>query len=257
VVSRVQALVVIAKLASLRFLTGQLNEQQPPSLQAEMPSTARHSEAPPLFSPAAFHHTRGSFAVGGVSLGTKFIVVSVPSYMLPPGPGCYLSATSASRAISDLNSKISQLESYRQSVNFANSGLNGVHLSDYRINQALSEALHRRSEAEWDERRLKQEGTFGQLIGAVGDFWRNYNDMKDANTIGADKYFHAKANNLAAARGSVGERTAAFLSNLRENWFPGQNPGGIDSQSDRRANDWGRSGGDPNRYRPNGLDPKY
>lgn len=36
---------------------------------------------------------------------------------------------------------------------------------------------------------------------AFGDFLRNYEDMKDANTIGADKYFHYKANYEASSRG--------------------------------------------------------
>ena len=31
-------------------------------------------------------------------------------------------------------------------------------------------------------------------IGAVGDFLGKYRDMREANTIGADKYFHCKAN---------------------------------------------------------------
>ena len=30
-----------------------------------------------------------------------------------------------------------------------------------------------------------------------------------------------------------------------------------DLKADQEANKWGRNGGDPNKYRPNGLDPKY
>lgn len=30
-----------------------------------------------------------------------------------------------------------------------------------------------------------------------------------------------------------------------------------DSRKDQMANEWGRSGGNPNRYRPRGLDDKY
>ncbi len=33
--------------------------------------------------------------------------------------------------------------------------------------------------------------------------------------------------------------------------------GNADSEADQRANRWGRNGGDPNRYRPNGLPKKY
>lgn len=33
--------------------------------------------------------------------------------------------------------------------------------------------------------------------------------------------------------------------------------GKVDSEADQEANRWGRNGGDPNRYRPNGLPNKY
>lgn len=55
-----------------------------------------------------------------------------------------------------------------------------------------------------------------QILGAVEDFVRNHFDMREANTIGGDKYFHCVANCQAAQRGSVGAATASFLSNLRE-----------------------------------------
>ncbi|MET4899010.1 RHS repeat-associated core domain-containing protein, partial [Sphingomonadaceae bacterium jetA1] len=51
---------------------------------------------------------------------------------------------------------------------------------------------------------------------AAGDFRRNYQDMREANTIGGDKYFHCKANCEAASRGAVGERVAEKISNVRE-----------------------------------------
>jgi len=41
-----------------------------------------------------------------------------------------------------------------------------------------------------------------QAVGAVGDFVGNYMDMREANTIGADRYFHCKANCEAAKRGT-------------------------------------------------------
>jgi len=41
---------------------------------------------------------------------------------------------------------------------------------------------------------------------ALGDFARNYNDMVQANTKYADKYFHAKANCEAAQRGLTGKQ---------------------------------------------------
>ena len=106
------------------------------------------------------------------------------------------------------------------------------------------------------------------VVGATDDFLDNYNDMRDANTIGADKYFHCKANCEASQRGSVGERTAEHVSNIRE-WVD-QNIKGDPlsaSQADQRANIYGRQQGSSNPqgdckilcspFRPNGLDHKY
>lgn len=50
----------------------------------------------------------------------------------------------------------------------------------------------------------------------LGIFLTNYNNMKKANTIGADKYFHAKANFEAAQQGLVGSMFAKIISDLRE-----------------------------------------
>lgn len=52
--------------------------------------------------------------------------------------------------------------------------------------------------------------------GAMGDFLRNYKDMRDANYIGGDKYFHCKANCEATKRGPLGEATAEVISDARE-----------------------------------------
>lgn len=40
--------------------------------------------------------------------------------------------------------------------------------------------------------------------------------MRDADTHGADKYFHARANCEAAQRGIVGEMIAKAIDDLRE-----------------------------------------
>jgi len=53
-------------------------------------------------------------------------------------------------------------------------------------------------------------------FGAVGDFWGNYDDMRSANTIGADKFFHCMANCEAARRGRAGRVVAHGISELRE-----------------------------------------
>ncbi|HEY7811306.1 MAG TPA: RHS repeat-associated core domain-containing protein [Allosphingosinicella sp.] len=104
---------------------------------------------------------------------------------------------------------------------------------------------------------------------ASGDFARNYNDMRKANTIGADKYFHCKANCEAASRGPVGEFVAEKISNARE--ITDQRVKGDPrsaSQADQRANRQGRGAGatkrDPGickaacgKFRPGKLDRKY
>ena len=115
-----------------------------------------------------------------------------------------------------------------------------------------------------------------QIYNAVNVFIRNYNDMKEANTIGADKYFHSKANCEASQLGDFGEITAKGISDLREftDSFKNVYIKGMteiestkDSADDEEANKYGRSQGknNPNEncgdlveiYRPNGLPEKY
>ena len=54
----------------------------------------------------------------------------------------------------------------------------------------------------------------GMTLFTMSNFLKNYNDMKDANTIEADKYFHAKANCQAAQKGNP--MGAIILSGARE-----------------------------------------
>jgi len=51
---------------------------------------------------------------------------------------------------------------------------------------------------------------------AFSAFWKNYKNMRKSNTIGADKYFHCRANYEASEKGWGGFAVAAFLSNMRE-----------------------------------------
>ena len=100
--------------------------------------------------------------------------------------------------------------------------------------------------------------------------------MKETNTIGADKYFHSKANCEASQLGDFGEITAKGISDLREfaDSFKNVYIKGMteiesikDSADDEEANKYGRSQGknNPNEncgdlveiYRPNGLPEKY
>lgn len=107
------------------------------------------------------------------------------------------------------------------------------------------------------------------MVGADLDFFQNYMDMRDANTIGADKYFHCKANCEAAGRGLVGEIESKLNSEAREfldEHIKGDSKAACDA--DRRANDHGRKGGANNPsglscqqvcqpFRPNGLPSQY
>ena len=115
-----------------------------------------------------------------------------------------------------------------------------------------------------------------QIFGTVGDFIQNYQDMKEANTIGADKYFHSKANCDGSQRGELGAIVAKGISDLREytDSFKNVYIKGMtqiesekDSKEDQEANEYGRHQGQENpygdcrdlvdKYRPNGLDDKY
>jgi RHS repeat-associated protein len=107
----------------------------------------------------------------------------------------------------------------------------------------------------------------GQVTGTLDDFKRNYQNMRDANTIGGDKYFHCMANCEAARRGSYGEKTACLVSDVRE--WTDQNIKGDPPQAsnaDQFANASGRSGGATSSqscqvvcgpFRPNGLPSQY
>ncbi|EMP38259.1 Serum amyloid A protein [Chelonia mydas] len=92
----------------------------------------------------------------------------------------------------------------------------------------------------------------------AGDMWRAYSDMREANYKNADKYFHARGNYDAAQRGPGGKWAAEVISDAREGWQSDvSGRGAEDTRQDQEANAWGRSGGDPNRYRPEGLPSKY
>ncbi|XP_048954811.1 serum amyloid A protein isoform X1 [Canis lupus baileyi] len=104
----------------------------------------------------------------------------------------------------------------------------------------------------------------GSISGAW-DMWRAYSDMREANYKNSDKYFHARGNYDAAQRGPGGAWAAKVISDARENSqritdllrFGDSGHGAEDSKADQAANEWGRSGKDPNHFRPAGLPDKY
>ena len=90
------------------------------------------------------------------------------------------------------------------------------------------------------------------------DMYRAYSDMRRANYRNSDKYFHARGNYDAAQRGEGGRWAARVISNARENWQSSvSGRGHEDTAADQEANEWGRNGGDPNRYRPRDLPEQY
>ncbi|XP_070758697.1 serum amyloid A isoform X2 [Enoplosus armatus] len=89
------------------------------------------------------------------------------------------------------------------------------------------------------------------------DMARSYFDMRKAKCTGADKYFHARGNYDAAQRGAGGHWASKFISDTRE-WLDMKRGGSPeDSAADQIANNWGREGGDPNVFRPEGLPDEY
>uniref|UniRef100_A0A8C0GW76 Serum amyloid A protein n=1 Tax=Chelonoidis abingdonii TaxID=106734 RepID=A0A8C0GW76_CHEAB len=77
---------------------------------------------------------------------------------------------------------------------------------------------------------------------SAGDMLHAYSDMREANYKNSDKYFHAPK----------------VISDAREGWQGGiSGRGAEDTHQDQEANEWGRSGKDPNHYRPKGLPSKY
>ncbi|XP_025212224.1 serum amyloid A-2 protein isoform X2 [Theropithecus gelada] len=97
----------------------------------------------------------------------------------------------------------------------------------------------------------------GEAYDGARDMWRAYSDMREANYINADKYFHARGNYDAAQRGPGGAWAAEVISDARENIQKLLGRGAEDTLADQAANEWGRSGKDPNHFRPAGLPEKY
>ncbi|XP_058402074.1 serum amyloid A protein-like [Diceros bicornis minor] len=94
--------------------------------------------------------------------------------------------------------------------------------------------------------------------------WRAYSDMREANFKNSNKYFHAHGNYDAAQRRPGGAWAAKVISNAREGsqrvtdlFKFGDSSHGVDSRAGQAANEWGRSGKDPNHFRPAGLPYKY
>lgn len=97
----------------------------------------------------------------------------------------------------------------------------------------------------------------GAVKGA-GEMKKTYSDMRAANWQNSDKYFHARGNFDAAKHGAGGEFAAKVISDARELFDRVvKKDSAAEIAADQAANKWGRSGGDPNIFRPEGLPSKY
>ena len=104
-----------------------------------------------------------------------------------------------------------------------------------------------------------------EAVQGATDFARNYSNMRTANTIGADKYFHCMANCQSTQRGPGGYGAAVGISEGRE-YFDQYIKGDSENacNADRTANAQGRSGAGGGAcsqvcgsLRPNGLRSKW
>lgn len=99
----------------------------------------------------------------------------------------------------------------------------------------------------------------------TGDFLQNYRNMRNANTIGADKYFHCMANCQATQRGPGGKTAAEIIGEGREltdEYIKGDSKDACNA--DRAANAQGRNGASNgacnqvcNSLRPKGLGSQW
>jgi hypothetical protein len=103
------------------------------------------------------------------------------------------------------------------------------------------------------------------FFGGASDLYRNYINMRDANTIGADRYFHCKGHCEAARRGDGGRDASELIGEAREQ-FDEKVKGSPqwDCNADRAANSQGRSGNANisckqvcGSLRPKGLNKRY
>jgi RHS repeat-associated protein len=90
---------------------------------------------------------------------------------------------------------------------------------------------------------IRTKDPYAQFTVALDIFRDAYKKMRDANTVGADKYFHCKANCRAARLGGVGRTMAEAVSFGRE-WFDTTFKGDsvAECAADMSANAQGRDG---------------
>lgn len=211
-------------------------------------------------------HTRGSNTCYACKRwdGNVFESIdSVPDLPVHPNCECLIEATEESKPNPELEKIGDDLRRVKNAASTASKEVSGYQSISWLKERVLSAV-----------RRLLID--LHQFTETVDVFWENYQDMKEANTIGADKYFHSKANAEAAQLGKTDKEVADFISRAREVvdfWkYLLRDKMEVeaiieDMNKDLKANTYGRKVGRENPdapvkdlikiYRPEGLDEKY
>ena len=133
-------------------------------------------------------------------------------------------------------------------------------------NGAITAAFGRMYNDDFSKKEPSIFNLYG-LLSAPSNFSTNYQNMRDANTIGADKYFHCMANCQSSKEGFLGLLTAHAISDTRE-WVDQniKNDPVAASVADQNANHHGQFHGFTSQnscrsscdiFRPSALDGKY
>lgn len=75
-----------------------------------------------------------------------------------------------------------------------------------------------------------------EMMGGIGDFYRNWKEMRDKNTKGIDKFYHCMAHCESSRRGNTGTGTAYLLGECREVYGTFKGDPKNDADADRQAN---------------------
>lgn len=211
-------------------------------------------------------HTGGSHPCFSCSKwnGRIFTTIEdVPDLPVHPHCECFIEALNDPKTDNQLDQAGLEISNLKDAVSQVLADISG-----YRLTSWFGERILSAVKRLWDDTE--------QFSKTINIFWANYQDMKKANTIGADKYFHSKANAEAAQLGITGEATADFIGRVREVtdfWkYLLRDKMKVediikDMNEDLKANAYGRQVGheDPTTpagdlvkiYRPGGLDKKY
>ncbi|NP_001344424.1 serum amyloid A4, constitutive precursor [Macaca nemestrina] len=102
---------------------------------------------------------------------------------------------------------------------------------------------------------------FKEALQGAGDLGRAYWNVLTSSHQNSKRYFYAQGNYDAAERGPGGVWAAKLISSTRVylqgflDYYLFGNSSTVleDSKSNEKAEEWGRSGKDPDRFRPDGM----